>query len=283
MNKLVTLHNSVIVKDNIIVGKLPNTSQNDIILYNKKQTEKKLKEYTNSDKKQLAEIDLEIGKWAYGLGIKIDAHDILMLNDHIRKTFPSLNIFDIKVCVSLVVSDSDLLKHDADHYGKLTPIYVSKVLKAYQEYRGEVTFIVKQKIDKIEEQTIKQVNPKERLDNFKKLLLMSKEENQRGLFVNDTGDCIYDFLKKNKLFDFSNKEFVKECIDFGEKKFQKDKSNLVNTAIIKKGTFKTAKDLIFDKEDIVKRHAREYAVNNWLSKNDIEKFIQKINIDMLVY
>jgi uncharacterized membrane protein YkoI len=277
------LHNSVIVKNDIIVGKLPNVNQNDVILYNKKQTEKKLKEYTNSDKKQLAEIDLEIGKWAYGLGIKIDAHDILMLNDHIRKNFQSLNIFDIKVCVSLVISDSNLLKHNAEHYGKLTPIYVSKVLKSYQEYRGEVIFNVKQNIDKLEEQIVKEVNPKERLDNFKKLLIISKEENEKGLFVNDTGDCIYQFLKKNKLLDFNDEKFVKECMEFGEKMFQKDKSKSITSAIIKNGTFKTSKDFAFEKEDIVKRHAREYSVNNWLSKNNIQKFIEKINIDMLVY
>ena len=151
MTKLISQQNSIIVKDNVVVGNLPNTNSNDILVYNKKQTDRKLKEITNSDKSEMTEITKTIAQWGYALGITVVAQDLVTLNNFVRENFPNLNIFDLKVCVKLVSIDSDLLETDAEHYGKLTLIYVSKVLKAYESYRGKICSEVRQKILKIEQ------------------------------------------------------------------------------------------------------------------------------------
>jgi hypothetical protein len=138
MTKSISQQNSIIVKDNVVVGTLPKASQNDVMIYNKKQTEKKLKEITSSDKTEITEITKAIAQWGYALGITVVAQDLVTVNNFIRENFPNLNIFDLKVCVRLVSTDSDLLKTDAEHYGKMTFIYVSKVLKAYEVYKNSV-------------------------------------------------------------------------------------------------------------------------------------------------
>ena len=138
MTKLISQQNSLIVKDNIVVGNLPKATQNDILIYNKKQTEKKLKDISNSDKAEMKEITQAIAQWGYALGITVISQDLIALNLFIRENFPNINIFDLKVCVRLVSIDSDLLVTDAEHYGKLTMIYVSKVLKAYEAYKNSV-------------------------------------------------------------------------------------------------------------------------------------------------
>ena len=170
MNKLISQPNSITVKDNIVVGNLPNTSQNDILIFNKKQTDKKLKEISTSNKAEMVEITKTIAQWGYALGITVASQDLVTLNDFVRENFPNLNIFDLKVCVRLVSTDSDLLETDAEHYGKLTMIYVSKVLKAYEYYKGKVCFGVREKVLKLEEDNKPPITNEERLKNFKELL-----------------------------------------------------------------------------------------------------------------
>jgi hypothetical protein len=122
MTKLISQQNSLIVKDNIVVGNLPNTNPNDILIFNKKHTDRTLKEIDSSNKAEITEITKIIAQWGYALGITVVAQDLVTLNNFIRENFPNLNIFDLKVCVKLVSVDSDLLETDAEHYGKLTMI-----------------------------------------------------------------------------------------------------------------------------------------------------------------
>jgi len=282
MNKLITHQNCVIVKDDIVVGKLPKVTQNDIILYNKKITEKRLSDYKNSDKNALKEIDKIIAQWCYGLGINIDAHDILLLNDFIRENFGSLNIFDLKVCVKLVVSDSDEFNFDAEHYGKLTMNYVSKVLKAYQQYRSNSIFKVREEIEKVKLLNAPKITDSERLLNFKKLLINASEIVEKKEFYQDSGESIYNFIKYNKLMPIIkpniDNELITEAMQYGQKAYEKAKSTSVMQSIIKDVSFSKLK-----KEDIIKKEARLFVVNKWLAKVNIKQFIKELKIEMLQY
>jgi hypothetical protein len=283
MSKLVTLQNSVIVKDNIVVGKLPNVNQNDIILYNKKQTEKKLSNILKSDKSELQEIDKIVAQWAYGLGISIDAQDIILVNDFIRENFGNLNIFDLKACVKLITTNSDLIETDAEHYGKLSFIYVSKVLKAYLSFRNSSIFKVSDEIQKLESMQVKQISPEERLQNFKKLIrqayvvVMIKKE-----VYFDSGDVLYNFIKHNKLMPISkpniDENLINNALEYGNKAYEKAKSTSALQAVIKDVSFSKLK-----KEDIIKREARQYVVNEWLRTKDIKEVHDKLSVQMLEY
>ena len=172
MTKLISQPNSIIIKNNIVVGTLPNTNPNDILIYNKKYSDRKLKEISNSDKAEMTEITKTIAQWGYALGITVVAQDLVTLNNFVIENFPNLNIFDLKVCVRLVSVDSDLLETDAEHYGKLTMIYVSKVLKAYEAYKGKVCFGVREKVLKLEQDNKPKISKEERIKNF--ILIVTK-------------------------------------------------------------------------------------------------------------
>jgi hypothetical protein len=280
MTKLVKQQNTLIVKDNIVVGNLPNTHQNDILIYNKKQTERKLKEIKNSDKAEVMEITKTIAQWGYALGITVIAEDLVTLNNFIRENFPNLNIFDLKVCVRLVSTDSDLLDTDAEHYGKLTMIYVSKVLKAYESYRSKVCFGVREKVLKIEEKNKPPMSKEERLENFKVLLTQAKESVCKNEWFEDTGEVIYNFIRFNKLIKI-DQELIDKAMAYGEKEFKEAVSDS------KKGSLKKIiNDVSFDatkKEDMVKRGARRYVSNFWIDIVDIEDLLKKLTYEMLLY
>jgi hypothetical protein len=280
MTKLISQQNSLIVKDNIVVGALPKASQNDILIYNKKQTERKLKDISNSDKAEMKEITQAIAQWGYALGITVIAQDLVALNSFIRENFPNINIFDLKVCVRLVSIDSDLLETDAEHYGKLTMIYVSKILKAYESYKNGVCFGIREKITKLEQENKPPMSKEERLKNFRELLIDAKNTVEKGEFYGDTGEVIYNFVRHNKLLNM-DKVLIDKAMLSGESQFSEAVSDS------KRGNLKKMiNDVNFTatkKEEIVRRGARRYVANAWLDIMDLQDMLKKLTYEMLLY
>jgi hypothetical protein len=285
MTKLVSQQNTTIISNNIVVGNLPNTNPNDILIYNKKHTDKKLKEISNGDKAEVVEITKVIAQWGYALGITVVAEDLVTLNNFIRENFPNLNVFDLKVCVRLVSVDSDLLETDAEHYGKLTMIYVSKILKAYESYKSKVCFGVREKVLKLEEAKKPAISKEQRLKNFKELLINAKTTVNNGEPFEDLGDVVYNFIKFNKLMPITkgniDQALINKAMESGEAEFRADISDS------KRGNYKKiVNDVSYNKtkkEDMVKRYARRYVAQLWVQKMDLAEMLKKLTYEMLLY
>jgi uncharacterized protein (DUF433 family) len=274
MNKLSKQQNSV-----LIVSTLPNTTSKEISIYNAYLTDKRLKDF--SSKEDLMLMNSLIVRWATYVGIDTpEASQLNMLSNFIKENFPSFNALDIKECIGMLASQS--LETDAEHYGKISPIYVSKVLKAYQEHKNDVIFKIRNNLDKIKEAEVKPMPNEERIANFKKLLTIAKGENTQGLTYIDAGDSIYNFVKYNKLFALT-KELIAEAMEYGNKHYLEQRKKKVTETVIKNQNFKRVSDMQFEKEDIVKKYAREYVVNKFLLQLDLNELLQKINIEMLKY
>ena len=274
MNKLSKQQNSV-----SIVSTLPNTTSKEISIYNAYLTDKKLKDF--STKEDLMLMNSLIVRWATYVGIDTpEASQLNMLSNFIKEHFPSFNAYDIKECIGMLASQS--LETDAEHYGKISPIYVSKVLKAYQEHKNDVIFKVRGNIEKLKEAEVKPMPNEERIANFKKLLTIAKKENEQGLTYIDAGDSIYNFIKYNKLFALT-KELIAEAMEYGNKHYINQRKKKVTETVIKNQNFKRVADMQFEKEDMVKKYAREYVVNKYLLQLDLNKLLQKVNIEMLKY
>jgi hypothetical protein len=274
MNKLSKQPNSV-----SIVSNLPNTTSKELSIYNAYLSEKKLKDF--SSKEDLMLMNSLIVRWATYVGVDTpEASQLNMLSNFIKEHFPSFNATDIKECIGMLASQS--LETDAEHYGKISPIYVSKVLKAYQEHKNEVVFKVRNNIEKIKDGEVKPMPNEERIANFKKLLTIAKNESIQGLTYIDAGDSIYNFVKYNKLFALT-KELINDAMEYGNKHYIEQRKKKVTETVIKNQNFKRVSDMQFEKEDIVKKYAREFVVNKFLLQLELNELLQKINIEMLKY
>ena len=273
-------NNSIIVDNNVVVGNLPNTNANDILIYNKKQTDRTLKEIDSSNKAEMIEITKAIAQWGYALGITVVAQDLVTLNNFVRENFPNLNIFDLKVCVRLVSIDSDLLETDAEHYGKLTLIYVSKVLKAYESYKSKTCFGVREKIIKLEEANKPPMSKEERMKNFKELLSNAKMTVDNGEPFEDLGEVVYNFIRHNKLIKI-DKVLIDKAMQGGEVEFRAYVSDS------KRGNLKKMiNDVSFTatkKEEMVRRYARRYVAQFWVCNMDLEAMLKNLTYEMLLY
>lgn len=275
MNKLSKQQNSV----SIISTVLPNTTSKDINLYNAHITSKRLKDYET--KEDLGFLNSVIARWSQYVGLDIpEASNINMLANFIKENFPSLNGYDLKECINLLATQS--LPTEAKHYGKLSPIYVSEVLKAYQEYKSNIIFKVKDSINKIEREVVVPMPDEERIQNFKLLLTIAKEDNSKGLFYMDAGDSLYNFIKFNKLIKLTP-ELIEEAMKSGQGHFDNVKKQKAIEATIKNNSYKSVADMQYEKDDIIRKGARQFVVNRFLLNLELEPLLQKININMLKY
>ena len=145
-----------------------------------------------------------------------------------------------------------------------------------------MVFKVRGNIEKLKEAEVKPMPNEERIANFKKLLTIAKKENEQGLTYIDAGDSIYNFIKYNKLFPIT-KELIAEAMDYGNKHYINQRKKKVTETVIKNQNFKRVADMQFEKEDMVKKYAREFVVNKFLLQLDLNELLQKINIEMLKY
>jgi hypothetical protein len=253
---------------------LPNVTSKEVALYKANELEKKLKNFSTKD--DLLLMNSLLLRWANYLGIKKpEASELNTLANFIRENFPNFNATDLGECINLVATDS--LDTDAQPYGQLSVVYVSKVLKAYQLHKSEIMFKVREKIQKIEQDRVIPPSDKERVANFKALLKMAKESVTKGEEYYDTGEVIYGFIKHNKLIQMT-KELIADAMGHG--------NNVFRQKSISDSYKKVINDVAFTKlvkEDIVKRYAREYVTDLWLKQTDVEGILPKITIQMINY
>jgi hypothetical protein len=279
MNKLSKQQNSV-----SIVSTLPNTTSKEISIYNAYLTDKKLKDF--STKEDLMLMNSLIVRWATYVGVETpDATELVMLYEFIKEHFPNFNATDIKECINLLTNQT--LDTDAEHYGKISPIYVSKVLKAYQEHKNTIVFKVRDNIQKLKEAEVVPIPNEERIANFKKLLTIAKDENTKGLTYIDSGDSLYNFIKHNRLMpitkDNLDQALIDEALEYGNKLYIELRKKKVTETVIKNQSFKRVSDMEFEKKDLISKYAREFVVNKFLLKMELNEILQKINIEMLKY
>jgi hypothetical protein len=279
MNKLSKQQNSV-----SIAKALPNTTLKEITIYNAHLTEKKLKEF--STKEDLMLLNSLLVRWANYVGVDTpEASQLNMLSNFIKEHFPTFNATDIKECINLLTNQT--LDTDAEHYGKISPIYVSKVLKAYQEHKNNVVFKVRDNLQKLKEAEVVPIADEDRIANFKKLLTIAKDENNQGLTYIDSGDSLYNFIKHNRLMPITknnlDQQLIDEALEYGNKLYIELRKKKVTETVIKNQSFKRVSDMEFEKKDLISKYAREYVVNKFLLKMDLNELLQKINIEMLKY
>ena len=279
MNKLSKQQNSV-----SIVSTLPNTTSKEILIYNAYLTDKKLKEF--STKEDLMLLNSLLVRWATYVGVDTpEASQLNMLSNFIKEHFPTFNATYIKECINLLANQT--LDTDAEHYGKISPIYVSKVLKAYQEHKNNVVFKVRDNLQKLKEAEVVPMPDEERIANFKKLLTIAKDENTKGLTYIDSGDSLYNFIKHNKLMPITknnlDQALIDEALEYGNKLYIELRKKKVTETVIKNQSFKRVSDMEFEKKDLISKYAREFVVNKFLLKIELNELLQKINIEMLKY
>jgi hypothetical protein len=272
-------HNQQLTKQSKSIGLIKNDfTENKIKIYEAYRGLRKIRDFdSNEDLKPL--IDL-IGKWRFYIGIKeeLSQEELFMNLNFIRENFSELNIVDINQAIDLSIKGD--LQVDVEHYQSFTPLYISKILKAYKEYRGKVIYAIRDKIEKVENKPI-ELTIDEKIEITKKSLIsvFSNREDKRFY---DYGGVTYDFIRRNKLLVFS-KSLVDEAMRYGKKNSLNEIRKSTYADVIQNSN-KNYKDATEKKEAIVRSSARNYVVQKWLStftEETFDNFLLTINEKMI--
>ena len=72
-------------------------------------------------------------------------------------------------------------------------------------------------------------------------------------------------------------------MDYGNKHYIEQRKKKVTETVVKNQNFKRVADMKFEKEDIIKKYAREYVINIWLKQVDIKEVVEKLKYEMIDY
>ena len=260
------------IKQNKSIGLVKaKFTDNKIKIYEAYRTLKRIRDFnTNDELKPL--IDL-VGKWRYYIGIKeqLSQEELFMNITFIRENFNELNLVDINEAINLSLKGE--LNIDVEHYQNFTPLYISKILKAYKDYRGKVIYDIRGHISKIENKPI-EPTISEKLEITKSSLISMYNSREDKRF-HDYGGVTYDFIKRNKLMLFT-KALVEEAMEFGRKKTRKNTRDSAYKDVVM-GTTNNLTSAREKKETEVRAFARNYVVKKWLLTFDDKTFKQFLN------
>jgi len=268
---LIKLNNSI----GLIKGKF---SDNKIKIYQAYYSLKRIKQFKSNDELKPL-IDL-IGKWRFYIGVKeeLTQEELFMNINFIKDNFSELNLMDIDQAINLSIKGD--LDVDVEHYQSFTPLYISRILKAYKIYKGEVMTTIRETINKNDNKP-KELSDVDRVALTRASLSVLYESRNNENFY-DYGNVTYDFIKKNNLFPIT-KELVEKAMKFGK---EKTRDNTRNSAITDAlhNTEKYVKEAKAKKDYNIRQNARNYVVREWLNTFDqksFDKFLKSINREMI--
>lgn len=219
-----------------------------------------------------------LGKWAIYIGVSDNVSDKeLQLNaEFISENFGRLNIEDINQVINMVTNKS--LETQAQHYGKMSPMYIGQVLNDYKKHRSAIITDCNAKYSKYKmEQSLPKPSKEESISNLKILIT---DAWQRVCFdkltYDDYGDVLYNFIKRNKLIAV-DKKLIEEAMNFAKKNvIEENRENALQQTIM---------NMPFNKhnqEVRIKKKSRQFVVNKWIglfSKKEIDEFLKKMDFD----
>lgn len=229
-----------------------------------------------STNKELEGVIDAIGKWRFFLGLKEKAskEEIIMNTQFIREHFGELNVVDLHEAMSLSIAGK--LDVDNNHYGNFGPLYISRILNAYKDYRNEVITYCKRQIQ-IEEKK-KLPPPRDKQKDLQDMVnfFVSAHEAAINDFFDDYGDVWYNFAKRNKMITISE-DLISRAKRYGAERAMDD----ARDGILMKMQLnqRMSKD---QQEYKQRKYARSYVVNDWLkSIKDPKTFTKSFTIEML--
>ena len=150
-------------------------------------------------------------KWAVLTGVKplpLD-DEIRLFVEYIAEHFYRYSLSEIDNAFNFATAGK--LAVDAEHYQSYSVIYISRIINAYGDYKGEYILAYRAELEKEE---TREPTEDERLVLLVDSIIESYENYKEDPYYNHFGYVSYDFLKRVGVIDFDNDtkaEILKEA------------------------------------------------------------------------
>ena len=252
---------------------IPSLNKAQVKIYDIFTNQPPIREISTND--ELAPLIDVIGKWRFYLGIKEEPskQEMIINTNFVRENFGALRIGDIHEAINLSVAGK--LDCDNEAYNNFSPLYIGRILNAYNEYRNQIIGQVKRQISIQESKKASELSQDEKNKLWRASFLSAWNIVKSGGFFEDYGHSWYDYIKKNKLV-INSKELTENALEYAKKRISEEKPNA-----------KSLRDFVnevytprVDENEMKNRYARFFVVNFWLQSIEKgEEYVHEIKID----
>lgn len=221
--------------------------------------------------KELEGVIDAVGKWRFYLGIKEKAtpEEIVILVNFIKDHFGNLTVADIHEAMTMSIAGK--LDVDNETYGNFSPLYVSRILNAYQNERNKIIGECKRLLKKHEAEKPKpKVSAEVIYKNMRLAIIRNWHTVKEGKFLYDYGSVMYRYIKHNKLMKPSE-ELIEKARAFGVQQALEDGRE---GALLRVNMSHVATSE--QREERAKTYSRFYIVNEWFKSIPNEKELLKV-------
>ena len=254
------------------------TRQKDIFInYCQNEDELKLVRYIYSENTLNTDMLIDvIGKWRWMSGINNNnqdeddlARELVLLAKFIMENYKGLTIDEINLAIDLSLTNK--LDCDIRTFNMFSPMYVSRILNAYKEYKkkSHVDIIERKTKNDYDKELNKETTPEVKMEAMIDLFRMFYKEYKEMGVINDYFNTCYNYLRRTHKIN-PNKELIDEAMLYGKNKSREHISSYFANAI---GNEKP------NREYFEKRFARNYCVQKMFDTLDLELFISGITIN----
>jgi hypothetical protein len=269
-----TRHNAQLTKQSSSISlEIPSLNKAQVKIYDIFTNQPPIREISTND--ELSPLIDVIGKWRFYLGIKEEPskQEMIINTNFVRENFGALRIGDIHEAINLSVAGK--LDCDNEAYNNFSPLYIGRILNAYNEYRNQIIGQVKRQISIKESNKASELSQDEKNKLWRASFLSAWNIVKSGGFFEDYGHSWYEYIKKNKLVT-NSKELTENALEYAKKRILEEKPNA-----------KSLRDFVnevytprVDENEMKNRYARFFVVNFWLQSIEKgEEYVHEIKID----
>jgi hypothetical protein len=217
-----------------------------------------------------------LAKWRWMAGINISqqseediAQELALLSKFIQENYSTLTIDEISLAINLSLTDK--LNCDVRTFNTFSPMYVSRILNAYLEYKRNMynELMKRKELSDNKKEMDKEITPEEKMENMVELIRYFYDKYKTDGFINDYFNTLYNYFRRTNRLVIS-KQIIDDALKYGKEEAQKHKKEYFDDAL--------KKDKV-NMEGVEKRYARNYCVQLFFNNLDIEKLISTIKID----
>lgn len=244
----------------------------------KTYNEKKIGDYTTEDMKALVEV---MAKWRLLLGVtntESTEVELVVICQFVYDNFKRFTIEDIKLAMNWAISGKIDMQFVSTK--SINANYVSKALNQYEDEKRAIVQRIAEAKDSYERQKSRdqkiEVSPKEKAEIFKETLLHAYNDyKQNGSFI-DFQDFIYNWMKKNRILNPSQKD-VSDAMIYGETKLREVKQLELQDKDKAKNLTKYFESQ--DDEFRKKKFARNYIISKFFDKVELGQLLGYIKLE----
>lgn len=197
------------------------------------------------------------------------AQELALICKFVLNNYPQITLEEISLAIDLSLTDK--LNCDVRTFNTFSPMYVSRILNAYIEYKRYMyNDLMKRKesLD-LKKEMDKEITPEEKMQNMVELIRYFYDKYKSEGIVNDYFNTLYNYFRRTNRM-VVGKKLIDEALTYAKVESKNHIKEYFEDGL------KTEK---IDIESLEKRYARNYCVQVFFDNLDIEKLVSTITID----